>query len=239
MQRFARAGEHSSLVAHVEHRSVLSEASGAYVYLREVEILVGAGPVQLEITTPGWQQGAQREPASRLAKARVEDVHLWTLGLAKLTFAKGLADLHGDPDEDPKPGARIMQITPAESGWRAVYEHLPERKKGDKTWTKPIVCWALIHEQYEDEDGAGTTSYVAPIVPELAANYKNGTHVGSWTGNFVGVAAPSEEPESVLAANKYIEEIEAAEEERIDRRNLSRTGKLLYLYAKRAKPGRT
>jgi hypothetical protein len=177
---------------------------------------------------------------SRLAKARVEDVQLWTLGLAKLTFTRGLADLHGDADGDPKPGARIVQITPAEAGWRAVYEHLPEREDGDKTWTKPIACWALIHEQYDDEDGAGTTAYVAPIVPELAVNHRNGTHVGSWVGNFVGVAAPGEEPDSVLAANKYVEEVEAAEEERVDRRNQSRAGKLLYLYAKRAKakPGR-
>ena len=234
MQRFARTGKGPSLV-HIEQPAVPSEASGAYVHLRDVEILVGAGPVQIEITTPGFRRGGILEPMSRLAKARVEDVQLWTLGHAKLILSKGLAELHGDTDEDRKPGARIMQVTPAGAGWRAVYEHLPERKRGDKTWTKPILCWALIHEQYDDEDGAGTTTYVAPIVPELTVNHRNGTHVGSWVGNFVGVAAPGEEPDSVLAANKYVEEVEAAGEGGGDRRAPSRAGKLLYLYAERAK----
>jgi hypothetical protein len=225
MQRFARAEQRPSLAAHVEGQwpaSPEASGAGAYVHLTEVEILVGAARVALQIATPGGRPGT----ASRLARARVEDVHLWTPGVAKLTFAEG------PEGEDPDPKARIMQIAPAEPGWRAVYAQVAEG-----TWTRPVVCWALIHEHYDDEDGKGMTTYVAPIVPELAANQPNGTFVGSFAGNFVGVAAPGEDPDAVRAKNEYIEAIDAADEERLGRRDRSRAGKLLYLYATRTKPG--
>jgi hypothetical protein len=171
-------------------------------------------------------------PAGRtqgLARVRIDDVHASLPGHAQFVLPpEFLSDFSG-----ASVGARIVQIAPADAGWRAVYD------ASGRARTLPIACWALVHERYDDEDGKGVVTYVAPIVAEVAANHPNGTVVGSFRGDFAGVAAPMDDPEEVRASNAHVIASEAEEDRRFQRQDRSRAGKLLYLYATKAKPGQS
>lgn len=225
LDAFVRSTERTPLFEYVDELRANVPAPGSTVHLKDAEVLFAAGPLRVEMKS--WN-GAPDRP-SRLATLRVRDVQAWMFGVARPAFGPPLA--HGAGEVGP--GSTITALTPAAVGWRAVFD---DGKGG--TFSKPVACWAIIHERYEDEEGKGLLTYVAPIVPEVRANTDNGMSVASFVQNFVGVAAPEDDPEEIRKANAHVRAIEAAEEAEEQGAERGCAGKVLYLFAPRPKrPG--
>lgn len=225
VRELARATQRSPLLTHATAIQEDASELGSNVYLKDVEVLVGLGTLRLAV--PPWGGGPDRPAA--LAIVRVADVSSWMHGHASIAAMSLTVDL---PDVLP-PKKTIMSIAPAEPGWRAVFDEFD-----GEIGTRPVVCWALVRElDDEDELGRGFCTYVSPVVPEVRAAFDHGTFVASFAQNFIGAAAPGQDPQDVVDRNARAEAIEAEEEETFRRRDRSRAGKLLYLIGSRSRPG--
>lgn len=95
---------------------------------------------------------------------------------------------------------RILQITPAAPGWRAVYE-FPE---GTYSASHAIACWALVEVPYDEEHEAGHT--VVGIISEEEFAKLGSAETCS---NFAGYLEPGRE----LAAFAAVRSGDAAGDE--------------------------
>jgi hypothetical protein len=107
-----------------------------------------------------------------------------------------------DIDENPR-DRRIISISPALDGWRAVLVDVDDEKK---CLAFPVICWALCRQPYVDDETneRGVETYVAPVIAEVRANDPSGTVIASDFASFVGVAAPGETPEEILARHRTV-----------------------------------
>jgi hypothetical protein len=60
-----------------------------------------------------------------------------------------------------------------------------------------------------DDGDKGVDTYVAPMVPEVKANEPSGVAIMD-SENFVGVAAPNEDPEDVIKRHRHVQLVEGA-----------------------------
>lgn len=98
----------------------------------------------------------------------------------------------------PLEGQRILQIIPAEKGWKAWFNG-PE----DTTTSRPVACWAWIEVSATNERGAAS-SRTHEVVPFVCGGIDGLTDASVDDGYF-GISGPDEE------FNKRLSELSAEE----------------------------
>lgn len=108
--------------------------------------------------------------------------------------------------KNPEDEFQILSVASAYDGWRAV---LTDPDDESKHFTFPIACWALVRRKVDDGEYKGTETEVVPMIAEVAANSPTGLEIMN-SINFVGIAAPGQDPKDVVERNKKVKTIEAA-----------------------------